>query len=104
MGFNSKSKKTMRAYDAAIGDSSGALTLDDIQAEGINVNVERVSSCVGDADVAILSDANSQYTVRIDHQDAIKPFKAPTQTNRQGQKRVIKLQNQYRDELRGKDK
>lgn len=99
----------MRAYDAAIGYSSGALTLDDIQAEGINVNVERVSSCVEDADVedadvAIFSDANSQYTVRIDHQDAIKPFKAPTQTNRQGRKRIIELQNQYKDELRDKDR
>lgn len=94
----------MRAYDAAIGYSSGALTLDDIQAEGINVNVERVSSCVGDADVAILSDANSQYTVRIDRQDTIKPFKAATQTDRQGQKRIIKLQNQYRDEVCSKNK
>lgn len=104
MGFNSKSKKTMRAYDAAIGYSSGALTLDDMQAEGIGVNVECVSSCVGDADVAIFSDINSTYTVRIDRKDAIKPFKAPAQTDRQGQKRIIKLQNQYRNELRDKDR
>ena len=68
----------MRAYDAAIGYSSGALTLDDIQAEGIGVNVERVSSCVGGADVAIFSDINSTYTVRIDRKDALKPFRAPS--------------------------